>query len=267
MTILSGVILYVASMEGLSDTPRCSVAQYHVILLYTAADFMRNLRESLGLPSDSIFWRMLYQVWFGSLLVYLCIFPINYIQSPTCMTPLFRQMCFFYALPFLMVFALMFCGMVFFGIYMGVVLLYKKSKEKSVRADLKRNLESSLIDPRRLRDFYLQNEFIINNVEIYPEELVFYKDNFTVRFSPEINRFGESTCPVCMGDFEPEGLCTLHPKCKHLFHSDCLELWIVKHKNCPICKEDFRKGFVEDLILKAENQFIVQRPPPNQPTI
>ncbi|KAE9596877.1 hypothetical protein Lal_00007354 [Lupinus albus] len=45
-----------------------------------------------------------------------------------------------------------------------------------------------------------------------------------------------STCAVCLGDFEEgEELRTL-PECMHCFHVPCIDMWLYSHTTCPICR-------------------------------
>lgn len=45
------------------------------------------------------------------------------------------------------------------------------------------------------------------------------------------------TCPVCHEDFvEGERLKKLH--CNHIYHNDCISVWLKKEKKCPFCKEE-----------------------------
>ncbi|CAL0314211.1 unnamed protein product [Lupinus luteus] len=45
-----------------------------------------------------------------------------------------------------------------------------------------------------------------------------------------------STCAVCLGDFEEgEELRTL-PECMHSFHVPCIDMWLYSHTSCPICR-------------------------------
>ena len=54
-------------------------------------------------------------------------------------------------------------------------------------------------------------------------------------------------CSICLEPFESgeEIAWSKHMKCQHIFHSDCLEQWLMKHDDCPIC----RKAFIEDTDL------------------
>lgn len=50
------------------------------------------------------------------------------------------------------------------------------------------------------------------------------------------------SCSICLCEFE-EKECVKRLPCKHLFHSDCIDLWLVESKaTCPIC----RQGIFED---------------------
>ena len=41
-------------------------------------------------------------------------------------------------------------------------------------------------------------------------------------------------CSICLGDVEPgEQVRTL--QCKHHFHQDCLDVWLLKKPSCPLC--------------------------------
>jgi len=54
-------------------------------------------------------------------------------------------------------------------------------------------------------------------------------------------------CSICLEPFESEEevAWSKHMKCQHIFHADCLEQWLMKHDDCPIC----RKTFIEDVDL------------------
>lgn len=49
----------------------------------------------------------------------------------------------------------------------------------------------------------------------------------------------EEKCTVCQYDFsENEDIRKL--TCGHLFHIDCVDEWLLKNKQCPLCKVEIR---------------------------
>ncbi|CAL5370558.1 hypothetical protein CsSME_00005055 [Camellia sinensis var. sinensis] len=43
-------------------------------------------------------------------------------------------------------------------------------------------------------------------------------------------------CAVCLDNFKVGEKCRLLPLCKHSFHAQCVDLWLVKTPICPICR-------------------------------
>lgn len=43
-------------------------------------------------------------------------------------------------------------------------------------------------------------------------------------------------CAVCLNEFEDDEVLRLLPKCNHVFHSDCIDLWLASHITCPVCR-------------------------------
>lgn len=47
----------------------------------------------------------------------------------------------------------------------------------------------------------------------------------------------EKECSICLDTFEPDSKIRLID-CKHVFHSDCLDTWLLQHDyKCPHCRE------------------------------
>ena len=44
-------------------------------------------------------------------------------------------------------------------------------------------------------------------------------------------------CAICQVEFE-EGEDALLLPCKHLFHADCIDIWLADNKCCPVCKQE-----------------------------
>ncbi|KAD6455138.1 hypothetical protein R6Q59_016411 [Mikania micrantha] len=43
-------------------------------------------------------------------------------------------------------------------------------------------------------------------------------------------------CSVCLSAFEEIELLRLLPKCKHVFHVECIDQWLENHSSCPLCR-------------------------------
>ncbi|CAO2830588.1 unnamed protein product [Amaranthus hypochondriacus] len=46
----------------------------------------------------------------------------------------------------------------------------------------------------------------------------------------------DSSCSVCLTEFEDGDDLRLLPKCSHAFHVSCIDTWLRSHKNCPLCR-------------------------------
>jgi Ring finger domain len=56
--------------------------------------------------------------------------------------------------------------------------------------------------------------------------------------APElINATTCTTCSICIDDFEAGETLILLPRCKHAFHKDCIQPWLLERQGCcPLCK-------------------------------
>ncbi|XP_043726077.1 E3 ubiquitin-protein ligase ATL41-like [Telopea speciosissima] len=43
-------------------------------------------------------------------------------------------------------------------------------------------------------------------------------------------------CSICLSTLEEEELVRLLPNCVHLFHADCIDMWLISQSTCPICR-------------------------------
>lgn len=47
----------------------------------------------------------------------------------------------------------------------------------------------------------------------------------------------EETCSICLVEFEKEDVVCQLPRCKHVFHMDCIEKWLERCQfTCPLCR-------------------------------
>ncbi|VVB13947.1 unnamed protein product [Arabis nemorensis] len=62
-------------------------------------------------------------------------------------------------------------------------------------------------------------------------------DSMTVVGFKKGERIIEGTeCSVCLNEFEEDESLRLLPKCSHAFHINCIDTWLLSHKNCPLCR-------------------------------
>ncbi|KAI3494820.1 hypothetical protein L1887_40432 [Cichorium endivia] len=43
-------------------------------------------------------------------------------------------------------------------------------------------------------------------------------------------------CAICLCEFKDENILRLLTKCCHVFHQECIDLWLGSHKSCPCCR-------------------------------
>jgi E3 ubiquitin-protein ligase ATL41 len=45
-------------------------------------------------------------------------------------------------------------------------------------------------------------------------------------------------CTVCLGQLEEGEKVRALPRCQHLFHAGCIDMWLFSHSTCPVCRAD-----------------------------
>lgn len=45
-------------------------------------------------------------------------------------------------------------------------------------------------------------------------------------------------CAICLAEFEDDDPLRLLTICYHVFHQECIDLWLKSHKTCPVCRTD-----------------------------
>ncbi|KAI4294893.1 hypothetical protein MLD38_040821 [Melastoma candidum] len=68
--------------------------------------------------------------------------------------------------------------------------------------------------------------------------VISYRMDTSMPSSSSSTAFGCHGCPICLGDYcTGEGVVVL-PRCKHMFHKDCIKPWVPeKSLSCPVCRE------------------------------
>ncbi|KAF0934470.1 hypothetical protein E2562_025547 [Oryza meyeriana var. granulata] len=49
---------------------------------------------------------------------------------------------------------------------------------------------------------------------------------------------GWAQCAICLGLVGDGEAVRRLPECKHLFHVECVDIWLYSHATCPLCRRD-----------------------------
>jgi len=60
-----------------------------------------------------------------------------------------------------------------------------------------------------------------------------------VSFKPLHQTIGFTRCSICLHDFNINEKLKQFPKCEHLYHIKCLDIWLNIEANCPNCLQFF----------------------------
>jgi len=61
----------------------------------------------------------------------------------------------------------------------------------------------------------------------------------TFKKKPNQKSGEEEKCPICFAEFENGDKCKSLP-CDHIYHTGCIDTWLVRNATCPICKRDIK---------------------------
>ncbi|XP_059441805.1 probable E3 ubiquitin-protein ligase ATL44 [Corylus avellana] len=62
-----------------------------------------------------------------------------------------------------------------------------------------------------------------------------------------INGSGGSLCAICLGDFKDGEWCRVFPRCNHEFHVPCIDAWLERNLNCPVCRNPLEVAAVPNI--------------------
>ncbi|XP_030544039.1 RING-H2 finger protein ATL16-like [Rhodamnia argentea] len=64
--------------------------------------------------------------------------------------------------------------------------------------------------------------------------------------------FGERSfceCAVCLNEFQEDEKLKIIPYCSHVFHIDCIDIWLQNNANCPLCRTSVSSAVAAGLLL------------------
>ena len=81
---------------------------------------------------------------------------------------------------------------------------------------------------------------VLHIEELNQIRLIRFGDDFSHEMVEKI------CCSICLDDFTTEDRIRLFPGCNHMFHSSCIDTWLLKHATvCPNCRLDSRTAIHE----------------------
>ncbi|CAI9772653.1 unnamed protein product [Fraxinus pennsylvanica] len=54
--------------------------------------------------------------------------------------------------------------------------------------------------------------------------------------SRRLPKSSDSTCSICLSDYEPKETLRSIPECNHYFHANCIDEWLKLNGTCPVCR-------------------------------
>ncbi|MED6147440.1 hypothetical protein PIB30_044047 [Stylosanthes scabra] len=67
------------------------------------------------------------------------------------------------------------------------------------------------------------------------------------------NKYGLE-CAICLLEFQDDSLIRLLTYCCHVFHQECIDLWLYSHKTCPVCRTNLEELKSGDDIFHEEGE-------------
>ncbi|XP_010509679.1 PREDICTED: E3 ubiquitin-protein ligase ATL9-like [Camelina sativa] len=72
---------------------------------------------------------------------------------------------------------------------------------------------------------------------------------------------GGAECAVCLCEFEDDETLRMMPPCCHVFHTDCVDVWLSDHSTCPLCRADlFLDQTGDDESASSSESYMVSDP-------
>ena len=60
----------------------------------------------------------------------------------------------------------------------------------------------------------------------------------SITYNENINPDKNTSCTICLYDFNEEDIVSKLPNCMHMFHVDCIKEWGYYKTTCPTCRSD-----------------------------
>ncbi|CAI9765851.1 unnamed protein product [Fraxinus pennsylvanica] len=137
--------------------------------------------------------------------------------------------------------------MTFLHLYARWYLLRLRRRQQSRQRQRRRTHIVFYVDnnqPNSAADHGLEAE-VLNSVPMFA---------YSSKTHPEVLE-----CAVCLSEFEENETGRFLPKCKHSFHTECIDMWFRSHSTCPLCRSPVEQ-VAEPEKVRAEIAINVNEP-------
>ena len=77
-----------------------------------------------------------------------------------------------------------------------------------------------------------------NDFQRKKQQLILEMDEYQYKHIVKYDSRKESSCSICLNDFQGIDIIKTFSHCGHIFHKKCLLEWLKKSNCCPLCKHD-----------------------------
>ncbi|XP_068638626.1 NEP1-interacting protein 2-like isoform X2 [Aristolochia californica] len=110
---------------------------------------------------------------------------------------------------------------------------------------------TSLINGKIFREWIneVENEAAVSTFDIFdvgvcnglPPEFVKKLPAFSFCQEKASRLCGETSCAICLQEYEEGETARKLPFCRHFFHIACVDKWLLRQGSCPVCRQEISK--------------------------
>ncbi|XP_019230094.1 PREDICTED: RING-H2 finger protein ATL16-like [Nicotiana attenuata] len=95
----------------------------------------------------------------------------------------------------------------------------------------RRNIEDPLMVYSQAVENRGLNESVIRSIPVFQ-----YKKREEKKDDLLVENTTSCECVVCLNEFQENEMLRVIPNCAHVFHIDCIDIWLQNNANCPLCR-------------------------------
>ncbi|XP_021764306.1 putative RING-H2 finger protein ATL21A [Chenopodium quinoa] len=97
---------------------------------------------------------------------------------------------------------------------------------------------------RRATNARLTSLILTSTVTPQPQHVIHGLDQSIIESYPKVvlgesrrlPKPDEKCCPICLGEYLAKDILRTIPDCRHCFHADCIDEWLLLNASCPVCR-------------------------------